>query len=114
MVEKGKINQEGDLVLINYKEKPMSYARIEEIRPDSKRDWYQVKLLFLTIPSQVVTWILREEYINGHPFTMGGEQMRLDKVERVSPGKAPEDNGRPQGPKSPHKPSKVIAFKKSV
>jgi hypothetical protein len=28
----------------------------------------------------VVTWILREAYFNGETFTMGGKEMRLEKV----------------------------------
>lgn len=99
-------------MLIHYQDKPMAYARIEKIKPDIKKDWYQVTLLFLTIPSQSVTWILREEYINGGSFTMGGESMRLEKVKTVFSRETPQDNGQPQGPKSPEKTSKVIAFKK--
>ena len=63
----------------------MAYARIEGINPDIKKDWYQVTLLLLTIPAQSVTWILRDEYINGASFTMGGQSMRLEKVKRVFP-----------------------------
>jgi hypothetical protein len=107
-----RANREGDVVLIHYQDQPVVYARIEGINPDIKRDWYQVTLLFLTIPAQSVTWILREEYINGTSFTMGGQSMRLEKVRRVFPGGAPEDNGQPQGSKPLEKASKVIAFKK--
>lgn len=105
-------SREGDVVLIHYQDQPVAYARIEGINPDIKKDWYQVTLLLLTIPAQSVTWILRDEYINGSSFTMGGQAMRLEKVKRVSPGNAPQDDGQPQGPKSPDKTSKVIAFKK--
>ena len=61
----------------------MSFARIEQILPDSKPDWYHVKLLMLQIPQQVVTWILRDRYIRGDEFTMNGKRMRLERV--VSP-----------------------------
>ena len=71
MAGKERVNREGDLVLVHYEEQPVVYARIQAIEPDIKRDWFQVTLLILTIPHQVVTWILREEYINGGPFTMG-------------------------------------------
>ena len=82
------INLEGDVVLIYYQEKPGVYARIEAIEPDIKKDWYQITLLLLTIPAQTVTWILREEYINGVTFTMGGQPMRLEKrSSRTSKGK---------------------------
>jgi hypothetical protein len=105
-------NREGDVVLVHYQEQPVVYARIEGINPDIKRDWYQVTLLLLTIPAQSVTWILREEYINGSSFTMGGQSMRLERVKKVLPGGAPQDDGRPRGSKPSEKASKVIAFKK--
>lgn len=112
MKEEKAVNREGDVVLIHYQDKPMAYARIEGISPDVKKDWYQVTLLLLTIPAQPVTWILREEYINGASFTMGGQSMRLEKVKKAVPGERPKDNGRPQGPKPTEKASKVIAFKR--
>ena len=113
MTNERAVNREGDVVLIHYQDRPAAYARIEGINPDIKKEWYQVTLLLLTIPAQSVTWILREEYINGTSFTMGGQSVRLEKVKRVSPGGAPEDGGQPQGPKFTQKASKkVIAFKK--
>jgi hypothetical protein len=112
MTNESAANREGDVVLIHYQDQPMAYARIEGINPDIKKDWYQVTLLLLAIPAQSVTWILRDEYINGASFTMGSQSMRLEKVKRVPTGRAPEDGGRPQGPKSTEKASKVIAFKK--
>ena len=72
---------ENDLVLIYFEEKPLAFARIEGILPDSKKDWYHVKLLLLQIPLQVVTWILKDVYIRGTEFTMNGKKMRLEKVE---------------------------------
>ncbi len=98
------MNREGDLILIYYQETPTVYALIESIEPDMKKDWYQVGLLLLTIPAQTVTWILREEYINGTSFTMGGQSMRLEEVKRVSQSPEREDTG---------KPAKVLPFKKS-
>jgi hypothetical protein len=74
------MSMENDVVLIYYEDKPMSFARIEEIRPDVKKNWYLVRLLFLQIPLQTVTWILRDIYIQGEEFTMGGKKIRLDKV----------------------------------
>ena len=71
----------GDLVLIYYMGKPSVYARIEKIEPDVKEGWYQVELLLLTIPAQIVRWILREEYIDGTIFTMGGIPIRLGDIE---------------------------------
>jgi len=69
-----------DLVLIFLEDEPLSYARIEDISADSKPDWYHVKLLLLLVPLQVVTWILRDIYIEGTEFTMQGKRMRLEKV----------------------------------
>lgn len=72
---------ENDVVLIHLEDKPLAFARIENILPDAKKDWYHVKLLLLQIPLQVVTWILKDVYINGTEFTMNGKRMRLEKVE---------------------------------
>jgi len=112
MTDKNRVNREGDVVLIHYQEQPVAYARIEGISPDVKRDWYQVTLLLLTIPAQSVTWILRDEYLNGTSCTMGGQSMRLEKVKRVLPSAAQQDKGQPQRPKSSEKTSKVITLKK--
>lgn len=70
-----------DIVLIYIEGRPQAFARIESIDPDHKRGWFHVKLLLLQIPLQVVTWILRDVYIDGEIFTMGGKEMRLTKVE---------------------------------
>lgn len=72
-----------DLVLVHIDHKPGFYARIEDITPDMKPGWWQVKLLALSFPLQVFTWILDESQIDGAPYTMGGTPVRLEKV--VSP-----------------------------
>jgi hypothetical protein len=72
-----------DIVLVNVDNKPGFYARIEDIQPDVKPGWWQVKLLVLTFPLQVFTWILDDFQIEGADFTMGGTPIRLDPV--VSP-----------------------------
>jgi hypothetical protein len=74
---------ENDVVLVYFEDKPLFFARIENISPDVKPDWYHVKLLVLQVPLQVVTWILKDVYINGETFTMGGKRVRMEKV--VSP-----------------------------
>ena len=81
--------KENDIVLIYLEDKPLAFARIEDILADSKPDWYHVKLLILQIPVQVVTWILKDIYINGSEFTMNGKKMRLEEVI------APKDPQRP-------------------
>lgn len=70
-----------DLVLIYFEGKPLIFARIEDIAADKKSNWYHVKLLMLQVPLQTVSWILKDTYINGKEFTMGGRKMRLEKVE---------------------------------
>jgi len=80
---------ENDIVLIYFEDQPLSFARIEQILPDSKPDWYHVKLLMLQLPLQAVTWILRDRYIMGDEFTMNGKRMRLEKV--VCPDALPEE-----------------------
>lgn len=86
------MRSEGEVVLIYYQDLPVVYGRIDTIRPDAKRDWYQIHVTLLTIPVQYVTWILREAYIDGAAFTMGGVPMRL---EAVSPDPPPKDDAEP-------------------
>lgn len=72
-----------DIVLVHVDNKPGFYARIEDISPDVKPGWWQVRLLVLTFPLQVFTWILDEHQLEYAPFTMGGTPIRLEPV--VSP-----------------------------
>ena len=73
--------KENDLVLIYAEGSPVTFARVEGIMPDSKKDWYHLKLLMLQLPLQIVTWILKNDYINGEEFSMGGKKMRIEVVE---------------------------------
>ena len=95
--------KEKDIVLIHFEDQPLSFARIEEILPDNKPDWYHVKLLMLQVPLQVVTWILRDRYIMGDEFTMNAKRMRLERI--VCPETDPEDDDGPEdasgGPPAP-------------
>lgn len=99
-------------MLIHYQDRPTLYARVEAIEPDVKKDWYHLTLLLLTIPAKTVTWILKEEYILGAPFTMGGQAMRLEGVPPYQPERAVEKP--PQEPKSKggRAHNKVIPFKR--
>lgn len=72
-----------DIVLVHVDNKPGFYARIEEIIPDVKPGWWQVRLLVLTFPLQVFTWILDEFQLEGAAFTMSGTPLCLEEV--VSP-----------------------------
>ena len=106
---------ENDLVLIYLEDEPLSFARIEDILADSKRDWYHVKLLLLQIPPQVVTWILKDVYIEGAEFTMQGKRMRLEKVvipdepQPREPAAKDEEENEPKQKKDTG-PAKVISL----
>jgi len=104
----------GDVVLIYYREKSAFFARIDSIEPDIKKDWFRVQLLILTIPLRTVTWILRQEYINGVPFTMEGNPVRMEAVNPLTPesDSANTEKGASRKVSSKHG-TKVIPFKKS-
>ena len=92
-----RMTTENDIVLIYFEDQPLGFARIEQILPDHKPDWYHVKLLMLQTPLQVVSWILRDRYISGDEFTMNGKRMRLERVVSPDPpeaGAATDDDGR--------------------
>ena len=103
----------GDVVLIHFKEEPSFFARIDSIESDIKKDWFHVTLLILAIPLTTVTWILREEYLNGAPFTMEGNPLRIEPVKPLDPDSyeleyktdMPEGTGMAKG-------SKVVPFAK--
>jgi len=92
IASKGKqgMTQKNDIILIYFEDKPAGFARVEDILPDHKKDWYHIKLLMLQIPLQTVTWILKDIYIEGAEFTMGGNRMRLEKV--VAPDESDENH----------------------
>jgi hypothetical protein len=99
---------ENDIVLIHLEDEPIVFARIEHISPDAKNDWYQVKLLLLQVPLQVTNWILRDVYIDGQEFTMGGKRVRMEKV--VCP-KFPESHGQKREEPAGQRRQKVISLK---
>jgi len=105
-----------DIVLIHIEDQPMSFARVESILPDAKKDWYQIKLLLLQIPLQVVTWILKDDYINGREFHMNEKKMKLEKVESPvenmpspEPSK-PSDQKTKENTGSTKEQAKIISF----
>ena len=102
--------KENDIVLIYLEDQPLSFARIEEILPDSKRDWYHVRLLLLNIPLQEVTWILRDVYIDGEEFTMNGKRMRLEEVK--APRAAETSDAPPAEGHAAKAKVKIISFDK--
>ncbi len=106
-----------DLVLIYLEDSPVSFARIESILPDAKKDWYHIRLLMLQVPLQVVTWILKTDYINGHEFFMNGKKMKLEKVkspaEEATPLDSSDDTGsgrRKEAGDQTEKPGRIISF----
>lgn len=97
-------------MLVYHGDQPFVFARIEQIEPDMKKDWYHVTLLLLTIPLQTVTWILTDRYIDGEVFTMGGQPMRLEEVKRVAIRK--EGESRDQKKDAHSRQARVIPFKR--
>ena len=71
---------EQDVILVYIDNNPAFFARVENIIPDVKRGWWRIKLLILHLPLVVTSWILDEEQIRGADFTMGGTQIRIEKV----------------------------------
>lgn len=83
----------GNLVLIHHDNHPAVFARVEDIVADVKPGWWQVSLMLLHVPPQTVSWILRDAYIDGEEFTMGGKPMRLEPVpppQQMEPPPPPE------------------------
>lgn len=103
-----------DIVIVHVENKPGFYARIEEINPDVKPGWWQVRLLVFTFPLQVFTWILDEYQLEGAEFTMGGTPIRLEPV--ISPIeeerlRQEQDEKKPQERKRPeNNSSKVVSL----
>ena len=103
----------GDVVLIYFKDEPTFFARIESIEADIKKDWFIVEFLILAIPLRAVIWILREEYINGVPFTMEGSSVRIEAVNPLPAELDYEDKEEKAPQKEPaHQGGKVIPFAK--
>jgi len=100
---------ENDIILIYIEEQPLAFARVESILPDSKPDWYHITLLLLQVPLQVITWILKDVYINGDTFTMNGKKMRLEKV--VAPELPLEEEEETQPVEKKPAKDNVISFK---
>ena len=92
---------ENDIVLIYLEDKPLAFARIEDISADYKPGWNHVKMLLLQIPLQTVTWILRDAYIDGASFTMDGKKMQLEKVVCPEEPEIPEESEIPKAKQEP-------------
>lgn len=79
----------GEVVAISIDGKPSVYGRIEGYAADRKPNWYQVEILLLTFPPQNLTWILREEQIDGERFTMDGVPVKILAVAGRKPDPPP-------------------------
>lgn len=97
-----------EVVLIYLEDTPISFARVESILPDAKKDWYHIRLLMLQIPLQVVTWTLKDDYINGQEFHMNGKKMKIKKVESPVEDLPLSRPGNPSDQKT--KQAKIISF----
>ncbi|HPX51545.1 MAG TPA: hypothetical protein PLR49_14030 [Deltaproteobacteria bacterium] len=98
----------GDVIAVYIDDKPSVYARVESIIPDIKPHWFQVRLLFLSFPPQETTWILREEYLEGSPFTMKDIPVRIMALGKPG-GEEPPSPGRKRKKPSP---GEVVSFDK--
>ena len=82
--------QENSIVLIYVQNKPQFYARIEEINPDVKPDWYNVTIKPLYIdpnslaPAENFIWTIRDVYIEGEPFTMNGTEIQIVEIPPIA------------------------------
>lgn len=85
---------ENDIVLIYIEDEPSTFARVESIFADVKKDWFVIELLLLQTPLQNVSWILKDIYIEGEEFTMDGTRIRIEKV--VNPEKKKNTVQEPQ------------------
>jgi hypothetical protein len=99
------VNDVGDVVLVHFNEHPAFFARVEDIQPDVKPEWYQIRLLVLQVPLKELTWILRAEYIAGQSFTMGGHPVRIEGLPEVGRFTAPPPDMIPEGEKEASPPA---------
>jgi hypothetical protein len=112
----------GDLLMIYGERTPLGFARVEDISPDLKPGWWRITLMLLHVPIQYITWILREEYIDGEFFSIEGRRMRLQRLPEAGLGltgsEAPEpviiSNGKKNAPAKPALPAKDQALPDNV
>lgn len=101
------ILQPKDLFLVYIKDEFAFYGRVEEILPDRKRGWLNLRFSVLTRPLSEVIWILEPAQIDGEPFTMAGTPVRIEKV--PDPVPTPSEDDAPKSPRE-NTPAKVISF----
>jgi hypothetical protein len=99
--------QPRDVILIHIQDEAAFYARVEEILPDRKVGWRQMRFQVLTLPLQEMTWILEPSQIDGEPFTMGGTPIRIERLPDPGPAQPPDE---PTAPEKPERPGELISF----
>ncbi|GAB4272935.1 MAG: hypothetical protein Kow0092_28160 [Deferrisomatales bacterium] len=102
--------QPGDVLLVHVEDKPAFFARVEEILPDVKAGWRQLRFLVLTVPLQETTWILEPAQIDGEPFTMGGTPIRIERLPDPRPLQAEESTPPEETPADRPGQGRVISF----
>ena len=86
---------EGDVILVGMK-KGLSYGIVLDIKPNVKREWWDIRFKLLVIPPADLTWILRTPQMCGEIFTMNGEEQFMIAVEMDIPEKVQQKpGGRP-------------------
>ena len=60
------------------------YGIVQDIKPNIKRDWWDIRFTALVIPPVDITWILRMPQMTGELFTIHGEDHFLFAVD-ISP-----------------------------
>lgn len=103
------ITKPGDIALIEHNGQPVGYCRVEDIIADVKPGWWQITLMLLELPVRKITWILKDEYIDGQEFTMGGEPVRLQRLPDPAPLPPPEALTPPESGDTPGK-GKVVSL----
>lgn len=110
MLGKARALEPYDLALIHIEHKPAFFARVEDISPDHKRGWWQVKLFILALPMRVVTWTIDDEQIRGAEFTMGGTPVRIEKIHPPEEEQPEDSESVQQAPGKSHKQARILSL----
>lgn len=71
---------EGEVLLVYFQKQPAFFLRVEEIRPDHKKNWWRMQFITLTIPINTITWILDDDQMRGDGFTMSGHSVHIERI----------------------------------